>query len=85
MRKPVDRNGPIVISGRQDGEFQYDFEQVDPEDLRDTDIKVECGGIAIYVMETRTTSKGRLLIICRTNTVAGASTWRTRTHFGTTN
>ncbi len=39
----------IGISGRQDGEFQYDFEQVDPEDLRDTDIKVECNGVTIYV------------------------------------
>ena len=52
----------IGISGRQDGEFQYDFEQVDPEDLRDTDIKVECGGIAIYVDgETQDYIKGSII------------------------
>jgi len=39
----------IGIAGRQEGEFQYDFEQVDPEDLNDTDIEVDFGSIKVFV------------------------------------
>ena len=56
-----DRNGlnrDLRSPGRR---IQYD-EQVDPEDLRDTDIKVECGGIAIYVDgETQDYIKGSII------------------------
>ena len=39
----------IGIAGRQEGEFQYDFEQVDPEDLQKEDIEVDFGKIKVFV------------------------------------
>lgn len=39
----------IGVAGRKDGEFQYDFEQVDPEDLKEGDIEVDCGSVTVYV------------------------------------
>ena len=39
----------IGIAGRQEGEFQYDFEQVDPEDLQEEDIEVDFGKIKVFV------------------------------------
>ena len=39
----------IGIAGRQEGEFQYDFEQVDPEDLKEGDVSVDFGQVKVYV------------------------------------
>ncbi len=39
----------IGIIGRKDGEFQYDFEQIDDDDIKEGDQLVDCGSVKVYV------------------------------------
>jgi Fe/S biogenesis protein NfuA len=39
----------IAVSGRRNGSFQYDFEQIDSEDIQSEDSLVQLGKVSLYI------------------------------------